>query len=344
MGLQRVYFTCNACLSGGYAGDQRLGVEGAQTAQARRLICLAASSWSFDGASRHLREFCGLHVARGTVRNVADGQAKQVEAWQIDAPLARQKFRKASGEIEFLTDGTCVNTDEGWREMRVGVFVKRVPGEPASPASWDTRKLPAPAARYAFAAIESSETFAARWPQVAGRLGIDSRARIDVMADGARWIWERVDFYWSHAEGALDIFHVLEHVAQAAKVLHGDGTPPAQRWDDRARDTLLAHGWPGMARLIEESRADAVRAAQRDALGALERYLSPHARHLRYAQRLAEGRAIGSGQVEGACKHLIGRRLKQTGARWKVPRVNRMASLCALLYNDQWETYWSQAA
>jgi len=32
-----------------------------------------------------------------------------------------------------------------------------------------------------------------------------------------------------------------------------------------------------------------------------------------YADRLATGRSIGSGQIEGACKNMVGRRLKQTG-------------------------------
>ena len=109
--------------------------------------------------------------------------------------------------------------------------------EPARPEQWAKRALPPAAARHVFAAIESADAFAARWPLVASRLGVRSRSRIDV-----------------------------------------------------------------------------------------------------------EGRVIGSGQVEGACKHWIGRRLKQTGARWRIDRANRMAGLCALKYSDQWQTYWSTAA
>jgi hypothetical protein len=55
------------------------------------------------------------------------------------------------------------------------------------------------------------------------------------------------------------------------------------------------------------------------------------------------GRAIGSGQVEGACKHLIGKRLKQTWAKWKVERLNRMTVLCASRYSDHWQDYWNNA-
>jgi hypothetical protein len=58
--------------------------------------------------------------------------------------------------------------------------------------------------------------------------------------------------------------------------------------------------------------------------------LDGHDSHTDYAGRLSEGRVIGSGLVEAACNQAVGRRLKQTGARWKARRVERMATLCAV--------------
>jgi hypothetical protein len=46
--------------------------------------------------------------------------------------------------------------------------------------------------------------------------------------------------------------------------------------------------------------------------------------------------------VEGSCKQVIGRRLKQTGARWRIRRANRMATLCCTLHGDTWKPYWEQ--
>ena len=92
---------------------------------------------------------------------------------------------------------------------------------------------------------------------------------------------------------------------------------------------------------IVAARKTAVKSAQEESLKALSTYLGNNSERLGYARRLAEGRSIGSGQVEGACKHMIGRRLKQTGARWRVRRVNRMASLCSLLYSDYWDACWA---
>jgi hypothetical protein len=61
---------------------------------------------------------------------------------------------------------------------------------------------------------------------------------------------------------------------------------------------------------------------------------------LNYCERLAAGRVIGSGLIEGACKNLVGKRLKQTGACWRLERANRIAVLCAALYSDQWKLCW----
>lgn len=339
--LERVYFVCGACRQGSHPLDERLGVTGSTTAGAERLLCLAGASWSFDAAACHLKEFCGLSVSDNTVRKVCGRRAAMIEQWQQNDPAAHRPFRQAAGEVEFTTDGTCVNTTEGWKEMRVGVFAKRPAGAPATPAEWAERQLPAPTARVAFAAIESADAFASRWPVVASRLGIGSRAAIDVTADGARWIWDRVDTYWPQAHGTLDIYHALEHVSDTAKALYGEGTQPTERWNDQARETLLAEGHAGIERMIQQARPTAVRAPQQKALDALSGYVTHQRNHLNYAQRLAAGRPIGSGLVEGACKHLVGRRLKQTGARWLIPNANRMATLASLLYSKNWIHYWN---
>ena len=191
--LSRVYFVCRRCRRGRHGADRRLGLVGARTRQAERMLCLAGASWSFAQASANLDELAGLKVSAGTVRSVCQREAERIEAWQANAPAAGEKYRKTPGIDEFEMDGTCINTTAGWKEMRVGVFAKRTPGEPATPSEWTTRKLPPPGARVAFAAIEDHDAFAARRPLVASRLGVRTNAPLDVWADGAKWIWERVE-------------------------------------------------------------------------------------------------------------------------------------------------------
>src|SRR5206468_6835715 len=174
--------------------------------------------------------------------------------WQRETPEAHQPFRQAKGDIEFTTDGTAVNTWEGWREMRLGIFSKRRRGQPAAPQEWDQRSLPAPDACVAFAAIEKSDRFGTRWGRWVRRLGIRDTSQVSVLADGARWIWEETAMHLAGATEVLDVFHALEKVAQTADVLYGEGSEPGKQWLDRGRTALLAGGWRGIHTHLVETK------------------------------------------------------------------------------------------
>jgi hypothetical protein len=222
--------------------------------------------------------------------------------------------------------------------MKVGIFSKRDRGEPATPQEWDSRQLPAPKTRIAFAAIEGSVQFGSRWKAGRKRLGLADTSAVTVLADGAKWIWEEQREHLRDADGVLDVYHALQHVSDLGKVLHSD-PDLAKAWTDDARKTLLGQGWSGIASVCQ-SGADGRTGQEQAAVDSLLDDLALHQDHLNCSERLRSGKSIGSGQVEGACKNLIGRRLKANASRWRVRRVNRMAGLCSLLYSHQWQTYW----
>jgi hypothetical protein len=333
--LRRVAFACRACSARVHPLDERLGVDGLVSPQAQRLLCLVGAEWSFERAARYLREVAGLVVCDNTVRKVCDRHGGRMRTWQREGPEAGAAFREAKGCVEFQTDGTSVNTTEGWREMRLSVFAKRPPGESVTDLdAWDDQRLPPPTARVASAGIRTSDALGPQWRRAAARLGIKDARAITVIADGAKWIWNQVEANLPGASGVLDIYHASEHIHAAATALHGEGVA-ARQWAATRRRTLLEAGSTGLAAELGEAE---------DVAADLVAYLAPHAEHTDYRRRLAEGRSIGSGLVEGACKTVVGRRLKQTGARWRVRRVERMASLCCVAYGEQWDAYWKKAA
>jgi hypothetical protein len=264
--LRRVYYRCSRCTQGGYALDERLGIQGRYSPDARRLICLAGGSWSYDVAAAHLRELSGLVVSDTTVRELCQAEGALMAVWQRTAPAVRAEFAAAEGEVEFTTDGTMVNTTDGWQEMKLGLFAKRPRGDAATPDEWDERDLPKPTARVGFAAIEASDRFGARWDQWAARLGVKDTSTITVLADGAKWIWDEARRNLIGSAGVLDVYHALEHVHAAAKTLFGgpgaDGAVGARL--DRHRGPPATHpparrshstpGAAGAAELPGESR------------------------------------------------------------------------------------------
>jgi hypothetical protein len=339
----RVYFTCEACGLGGYFVDRLLGLEGYLTRQATRLVCLLGGRNSFAAAERLLDECLGRKISDERLRRACEAESSRIADFRANSPAVTQVFAEAAGDVEFQTDAAKVNTPEGWRDMKIGIFARRERGEPATPAEWDDRYLPAPTTRAAFAAIETISDFEPRWGEWAIRLGIEDSSTITVLGDGAEWIWNAATRQFGDCTQVLDIYHAAEHIADAARSRFGPGTAAATEWLDQGRGLLLSDGWAGLCDHLGRTLGADDSPADRAPLDDLMSYFAGPTQRLNYCHRLYTGQSIGSGMVEGAAKNLIGRRLKQTGARWQVDNVNRMAELCCLTYSDHWDLYWASS-
>jgi hypothetical protein len=183
--------------------------------------------------------------------------------WRFPGRLASrgQGIRRHRQDIEFQTDAAKVNTTEGWRDMKIGIFARREHGEPSTRSDYDERHLPAPTTRIAFSAIQTIDDFSPRWGEWAVRLGIEDRSTIALLGDGAERIWN-----------------------------------------------TSSRQFPGGTQVLDYT-----------------------------------GQSIGSGIAGGAAKNLVGRRLKQSGARWQLNHVNRLAELFCVTYSDHWDLYWASA-
>jgi hypothetical protein len=111
------------------------------------------------------------------------------------------------------------------------------------------------------------------------------------------------------------------------------------------RLVLLQEGFAGINARLKILQLDKKRLSQkqRKAMWKLRKYFWMHRGRMNYRERLKQGLSIGSGQIEGACKNLVGKRLKQTGACWNVDRANRIAVIAAALYSNQWKLCWNTA-
>jgi hypothetical protein len=340
--VRRAYFTCPGCGIGEYPADRRVGLDGGISRQGRRLICWFGGRHSFAEASASLRESGGWTVSDETIRKACRAESKAMAAWRDDSPRACEDFLAAGGLPEFQADAAKVNTDTGWRDVKIGIFAKRPPGEPATSEDWAGRALPPPTARVAFVGLESSEVFGARWRPWATRLGLGDPTALSVLGDGAEWIWNEAAEHFPGAAQVLDVYHASEHLAAASRAVHGEGAT-ATGWWRESRRRMVGDGWWGLCERIGEALVAHPTAACQAAMDDLTTYFSKHTTRMNYAQRLHAGRSIGSGMVEGAAKLLIGKRLKQTGARWKVANVPAMGEMCALSYSSCWPAYWEAA-
>src|SRR4051794_14920836 len=165
------------------------------------------------------------------------------------------------------------------------------------------------------------------------------------LSDGERALHDRQGEYLPEkAICILDLFHVMERLWKVARCLF-----------DEATQKRAAHQWveERLKRLLE-GRVDAVirgmryQATQRGLKGPKRKavrdaadYLERNRDRMKYDEYLAAGYPIGSGVVEGACRHLVKDRMERTGMRWLPSGAQAMLDLRATYLNGEWDAFWS---
>lgn len=308
------------------------------------MLSLAGMSFSFDTASDRLAELCLLKVSNDTIRRVSEAEGEAAQHFLASSAAPGQAFAKAKGDVEFYTDGVTVNTTQGWRDLRVNVFNKREAGAPATPQKWADRVLPAPTVRIAWASLAACEQQGLAWKRQSEKLGVTDDRRLSVLADGARWIWDQARQCWSKAQWVLDVFHVSEHMHDCGKAVFGETSTQARAWSEAQVQSLIERGPVQYLKDLRTLAAMHTDAMKRKALESLLNYLTPNVDSLWYKQRLADGRPIGSGLIEGANKTIVSNRLKLNSARWTPEHAEHITALRCLDYSGLWDQFWSQRA
>src|SRR5512135_1045907 len=142
----------------------------------------------------------------------------------------------------------------------------------------------------------------------------------------------------------LDLFHVLERLWKAAWGFFDESTqkPEAHHWVEKELRMLLegkvryvVGGWRQM--MTKRGLKGTRRKTVREVTGYFERNRA----RMKYDEYLAAGYPIGSGVVEGACRHLVKDRMERTGMRWHPDGAQAMLNLRATYLNGEWESFWA---
>lgn len=138
----------------------------------------------------------------------------------------------------------------------------------------------------------------------------------------------------------LDIYHVTEHLWAAAYAFHAEGSAEARAWVTKYLRMILTGQTSQAARGMSQSATKRdLSKAKRKIVKQTSRYFLKRKRHMRYNEYLDMGLPIGSGAVEGVCRHLIKERLECSGMRWTAPGAEAVLKLRALHLSGDMEEY-----
>ena len=176
------------------------------------------------------------------------------------------------------------------------------------------------------------------------RLGVSQAESVVFISDGARWIWDRLEWIERRAGldrsktvHVLDFCHAAHHISLALSHLGYSAAVRRKRYVE-------------LRKLLHRSRYDEVvnklteRAKQQE-LGEDHdvwteiRYLARHGSegHLAYATYRRRGLPCGSGAIESTIRRVINLRLKSNAMFWLEENAEGIFALRALLLCDRWE-------
>lgn len=141
----------------------------------------------------------------------------------------------------------------------------------------------------------------------------------------------------------LDVAHVVERIWEAGSCFLREGSKALREWVEAQKELLYAGR---IDELLDELRCrrramgrGKRRRSRRKRLGDHIKYLAKRKEMMCYGELMDEDFEVGSGAVEGAVKHIIGKRCDQGGMRWIRERAEAVVQLRCIELNGDWNRF-----
>lgn len=339
---------CRAYYRGDHGGryplDEALGLYDQYTPATVQLMCWAgAMDSSFDLASETLARFAGLDIPGRQVQRVVNAFGRQAATWMNKRE--RDQINKPVDILNIQTDMTGIPARP---EELQGVKGKQPDGTAKTKQikvgcvftqSRDAKDQPQrdPFSSTYIAAFRDRVDFAdLLWTEALKR-GYATARKTVFIGDGAEWIWNMVKDRFSDAVQIVDFFHACEHLYDLCRVLEADDERTKalfKRW----RQRLKNNGLPGILKATTE-RLPSLAHEAREAAEAEIAYFENHADRMKYRTFRRKGYFIGSGAIEGACRHIVAQRAKLSGMRWSCDGAQNVMAFRCLIKSNLFDAY-----
>lgn len=340
----REVFQCRACCQSHAPVDVEMALPagGILDRTVIERAALQGASVSFPRASKLLEKTAGIRVSPAEIQRIAHEEGERIDALQRGedevflAPVNPYEPipepQKHPEKLVIEADATYVLTVDGEENKSVycgTTFALEDRGE--------KNGRPFLADRLYTASGEDMADFGERLKALCWKSGLREAAQAAFMGDGARCLWK-----WAEEnlpEGTVfiqDYWHVVEHLSDLSKDIYGSAYPSTYAvWKRRL--------WGGRVHLIlRDLRAERerCRGKKRKRIDEEITYLEAGQDRMDYPRYRREGWPIGSGAIEGTCKHLVKERFNVTGAQWLRDEIKDVLALRVADFNEEWDSHW----
>jgi hypothetical protein len=185
----------------------------------------------------------------------------------------------------------------------------------------------------------AERVFASLADEVEQRNSDGNKPLVCVM-DGDRSLWKLQQEYLPQAVCIVDLYHVMEKLWKAAHCFHRDSSLEAESFVSRYLRMLLEGKVDSVRGVFQRFlNQKALTKTKQTNLQEVITYFRTNRDRMRYNEYLAAGYPIGSGVVEGGCKHVIGDRFCGSGMRWEIEGAQPLLDLRVTHLNDEWDSF-----
>jgi hypothetical protein len=305
---------------------------------------------SFERAAEILERVGRIQTSRGSVWQQASlygkkfqveehkvqERAKQVQRWHGIVP-GEVKGGKRMG---VAMDGGMIHIrEEGWKEVKIGCVFEVSQERIVDEETKEEVQVGCAVDNSYVAHLGKPEPFGQKVWAEARRRDWTSAADTQAIGDGALWIWNLVAEHFYDSQQVVDWYHAKQHLAHAAELLHGEGTPAMRRWL-KEEETSLFQGHANM--LAHRLRKQAQGKACQDEISREAGYFEHNQHRMDYLEMRIQGWVIGSGMVESGAKQFKAR-LAGPGMRWSRAGAEKLLSIRAAVLSNNFDQVWHSA-
>jgi len=306
---------------------------------------------SFDQASETLQRFAGLSVPSSQIQRVVKHYAPHASSWKETRQVSGLRPPVPILNIQADMTGIPMRPEElidikgkqpdgsaKTRQIKIGcVFTQSLDskGKPQrNPLS----------STYVSTFGEVSDLSALLYSE-ALKAGYATAHTTVFLGDGAEWIWNMVEDRFRGVVQIVDFYHACEHLHSLCQTLEPDPAK-AQTLFGAWRHRLKQNGLPW---ILQETTRRAARLSRgrRKTIAEQLLYFRNNASRMTYRTFRRKGYFIGSGAVEGACRHIVAQRTKLSGMRWLRPGAANVLTFRCLIKSNLFDSYckaWPIAA
>jgi hypothetical protein len=297
---------------------------------------LTAQGRVFEEAEEQFEAFLGISVSAKQIQRVSEYYGERLEESEESYQEECQEIPLISKEKEevvyITTDGSMVYTrEEEWKEMKVGRIYSessRIPLQKRRTAVMDSLYV---------CTLGNNKDFIKKFEPY-----VEPYKHKVFIADGAKWIWNWVEDFYSDSVQILDFYHAVEKLGAYAALVYKD-VGERRQWLDLQKQRLKADEIDKVLEELKETAANTKETTQAGKnLKDVIRYYENNRERMKYGSFLKKGYLIGSGAIESAHRNVIQQRLKLSGQRWSINGAQRIANLRAYRKSNRWESVVGQ--